>query len=159
MVGKKLPIVIWNMKKTNVQVYYLLGSIKQSKSPPLYKRLKEFFKKKVLLQELKSYSCTTDGASSISLKLSPKSLDWDSRASLNTSVFLKSLAPRLYVRTATKQAIICTALPQMQVSLCVRRDKAMRGALMSHMHNIRQPQDCVSQEGKEDKRWDDVTDA
>jgi hypothetical protein len=114
------------MKKTNVQVYYLLGSIKQSKSPPLYKRLKEFFKKKVLLQEFKSYSCTTDGASSISLKLSPKSLDWDSRASLNTSVFLKSVAPRLYVRTATKQAIICTALPQMQVSLCVRRDKVMR---------------------------------
>jgi hypothetical protein len=74
-------------------------------------------------------------------------------------VFLKSVAPRLYVRTATKQAIICTPLPQMQVSLCVRRDKVMRGGLMSHMHNIRQPQDCVSQEGKEDERWEDVTDA
>jgi hypothetical protein len=41
----------------------------------------------------------------------------------------------------------------------VRRDKVMRGGLMSHVHNIRQPQDCVSQEGKEDERWDDVTDA
>ncbi len=147
------------MKKTNVQVYYLLGSIKQSKSPPLYRRLKSSSRRRCYCRSLKSYSCTTDGASSISLKLSPKSLDWDSRASLNTSVFLKSVAPRLYVRTATKQAIICTPLPQMQVSLCVRRDKVMRGGLMSHMHNIRQPQDCVSQEGKEDERWEDVTDA
>jgi hypothetical protein len=35
----------------------------------------------------------------------------------------------------------------------------MRGGLMSQMHNIRHPQDCVSQEGKEDERWEDVTDA
>ncbi len=29
----------------------------------------------------------------------------------------------------------------------------MRGGMMSQMHNTRQLQDCVCEEGKEDERW------
>lgn len=35
----------------------------------------------------------------------------------------------------------------------------MRGGRMSQMHNTRQLQDCVCEEGKEDERWDGVADA
>jgi hypothetical protein len=38
----------------------------------------------------------------------------------------------------------------------LRRGKKMRGGMMSQMHNTRQLQDCVCEEGKEDERWDGV---